>query len=184
MWKFPGLFGTIARWEPWGRTDTGKSSSACTWLESGCFSRCTCVESDGYWDDCAHERPTTCRIAVTLSIVIEEMASACNISCDAMRQRLLAGTDQITAAQAYRVLGGLYVVVCPSEDSRLPVPVPAYFTAKRASCAFCAGGCARDRGHITAARESGAPKHDKRSVRALREMSLEVTSVTSLPMPL
>eukprot|EP00168_Porphyra_purpurea_P003864 TRINITY_DN1448_c0_g2_i1.p1 TRINITY_DN1448_c0_g2~~TRINITY_DN1448_c0_g2_i1.p1 ORF type:complete len:200 (-),score=7.18 TRINITY_DN1448_c0_g2_i1:10-609(-) len=81
---------------------------------------------------------------------------------------------------ACRVVGGLYVAVCSVLSSTVPVSV--HFSAKHASCGFCAGSRVRE--CFQAAWTSGAPSLDLITTRTLDAMCLEVTSVSSQPISL
>jgi len=46
VWAMPYLFGVVARFSLWGKTDQGKSSSCCCWISPDASVRCTWVGTD------------------------------------------------------------------------------------------------------------------------------------------
>jgi len=131
-----------------------------------------------------YDRRTTCKHATIFDGALEELCGVMQQPVAVVKQHLLSNKADMTAssAMAFRAVGGLYVTMCSHLCSTLPVPL--YFTAKRASCVSCAGGRTREFSHILDAHTSGAPSLDVTSKRSLDTVCLEATSVSSLSQPL
>lgn len=180
IWMIPGMFGDIARWQSWRRDEAGEPARACVWIDAQGISRCTCIGSDVFGDGLVNGRPSICKHTTILDGVAEELRALLLLSVETVRRHL--GGAAAVSPRAFCAVGGLYVAVCSSSGAALPVPL--YFTAKRASCGLCAGPRARDCTHAAVARRRGAPTRDPRACRPLSSMTPEVTAVFLLPIPL
>ncbi|OSX77405.1 hypothetical protein BU14_0150s0017 [Porphyra umbilicalis] len=192
VWLVPGVFGVIARWGEWRRDMHGNCASVCVWLSEDGHCRCTCVGTNVHQDNYAHGRPTRCQHAGTMEGVLEELSGALGIPPGRVREHLRKkmhrdpgaadGQAQDSDGLTFHVVGALHVAVCPSPAGALPVPL--YLTATRSSCGFCPGARARVCSHLSVAYEAGAPYRGHRTSAQGKTRSLELSSVSRLPLPL
>lgn len=193
IWMVPCVFGVVARWGEWGRDMAGKNASVCVWLDAEGCSRCTCVEADAHQDNIMHERPTACQHAGVFDAMLDEIAACLGTGRSALKQHTLHRVKQgdgepdkndvsTTEGMTFHVLGPLYVAVCPSPFGVLPVPV--YLNTTRSSCGICPGARTRTCSHLSVAQACGAPHKPHRSSAQSSTRSLELSSVSRLPIPL
>lgn len=184
----PGVFGVLARWGPWGLDTIGKHASVCVWLDESGHSRCTYVELNVHQDNCMHERPTTCHHVGVFDAMLFEIAACLGADLERVKKHVLKGLSEgedgprPVEGITFHVLGALYVAVCPTAFGTLPVPV--YLTATRSSCGICPGARTRVCTRLSVAQESGAPQKAHRASAQSAVRSLELASVSELPIPL
>lgn len=120
-------------------------------------------------------------VAVGLGVDVQRLKQHLRKSMEDAEDAVEGRAGPIEAA-TFHVLGALYVAVCPSPFGALPMPV--YLTATRSSCGICPGARTRVCSHLSVAQESGAPQRAHRSSAQSESRSLEMASVSKLPIPL
>jgi len=147
IWAIPYLFGVVARFSIWGKTDHGKRSACCTWVATGGAVRCTCVGNDVYNGDTRAGRDSTCEHIDVFVDAIGKMAAKLGRPFRSVAMWLQAvlsapgASDGADVDRAYeevpvwRLHRDIVVVVAPHRGA--PVPVPVYLPKRGVSCGFC-----------------------------------------------
>ena len=147
VWAMPYLFGVVARFSLWGKTDQGKSSSCCRWISPDSSVRCTWVGSDVYNADVSLNRESSCGHTDVFAAAIEQMASALkrpvSIVQSWLQSSMAANTHAVPnevdlideESPVWRIIKDIVVVVFLHRG--VPVSVPVHLPKRGVSCGFC-----------------------------------------------
>jgi len=147
IYAMPYIFGVVARFSIWGKTDQGKRSCCCTWISADASVRCTCLGSDTYNADISINRSSPCEHSLIFVEAIALMAASLKVpnvvvrqwlfSSMAARSRDVPSADDLVDEEApvWRFHKDVVVVVSPHRGTTVPVPV--HLPKKGVSCGFC-----------------------------------------------
>jgi len=147
IWAVPYMFGVVARFSVWGKTDHGKRSCCCTWISSDAVVRCTCLGSDIYNADVSVNRVSTCEHTIVFAEAVELLAEALKRDPSIVRQWLFScmaartrdAPDAVVLVDEEAPVWRLHkdIVVVVSVHRGVAVPVPVHLPKKGVSCGFC-----------------------------------------------